>query len=101
VKPAAVFKNGSYERRLATAAMMVLLGVSMACRLGLKGGTMKPNTYETTLAEVRVIPTPEGYYAYPAWWDEWIVVQYEPKNSTASASSTRIWSSGPTEATSR
>jgi hypothetical protein len=71
--------------------MMGLLGASMACRLGLKGGTMKPDTYETTLAEVRVVPSPEGYYAYPTWWDGWIVVQYEPVRRMAGAYSTRIW----------
>jgi hypothetical protein len=50
---------------------------------------MKPDTYETTLAEVRVVPSPEGYYAYPTWWDGWIVVQYSAK--LQSVYDTRIW----------
>ena len=91
MNPAAAFKDGSYLRRLTTAAMMGLLGVSMACRLGLEGGTMKPDTYETTLAEVRVVPSPEGYYAYPTWWDGWIVVQYEPKTDMTSVFTSRLW----------
>ena len=76
MKPAAVFEDGWYQRRLATAAMLGLLGVSVACRLELEGGTMKPDPYQTTLAEVRVVPSPGGYYEYPTWWDGWIVVQY-------------------------
>jgi len=52
---------------------------------------MKPETYQTVLAELWVVPSPEGGYAYPTWWNEWIVVQYEPKGAVASAASAGIW----------
>ncbi len=50
---------------------------------------MKPDSYETTLAEVRVVPSPEGYYAYPMWWNGWIIVQYSAK--LESVFDTGIW----------
>src|SRR3990172_7756803 len=89
MKPAAVFEDGWYQRRLATAAMLGLLGVSVACRLELEGGTMKPDPYQTPLAEVRVVPSPGGYYEYPTWWYGWMGVNYSGRGK--GVASVGIW----------
>ena len=89
MKQAAVSKDGSYGRRLTAAVMMGVLVVSTACRVGLEGRTMSQNSYETSLAEVRAVLDAEGYYSFPAWWGEWIVVQHTP--TLGSAFNPRIW----------
>jgi len=40
---------------------------------------MTPESYTTTLANIRVVPSPEGLYSSPTWFGDWIIVQYAAK----------------------
>ena len=79
MKKAVVPKEHWCERLLTAGAMIVALGISMACAWGMTGKTLTPEPYTTTLADIRAVPSPEGLYSHPKWFGDWIIVQYATK----------------------